>query len=111
MSENHDEDYSHGSDSSQESTLHSLLNRPVETRAQASARQNAVNSGHATASMNAFTNSSSPFATPPVPTDGIRITPIDDNTEQQETSGSSESSSSSPTPTCYTTMSVITILA
>jgi hypothetical protein len=54
--------------------------------------------------MNAFKNSTSTFATPLVPTDGIRIAPIDENTERQETSGSSGSSSSLPASTCYTAM-------
>jgi hypothetical protein len=104
MSDIHEEDSSSGSDSSEEPTLHSLLNRPVETRAQASARQNSASSGHAMASMNAFKNSTRTFATPPVPSDGIRIKPKYEDTEQQETSGSSGSSSSSPTPKCYTAM-------
>jgi hypothetical protein len=89
MSDIREEESSSGSDSSEEPTVHSLLNRPVETRAQASARQNSASSGHATASMNAFKNSTSTVATPPVPTHGIRIMPIDENTEQQEISGSS----------------------
>jgi hypothetical protein len=55
------------SSSSSESTLHELLNRPVETRAQASARNNNTFIFGATASMNSLKTAAGTFATPPVP--------------------------------------------
>jgi hypothetical protein len=52
MSDHAEDNNSEAFDSSQESSIHSLLTRQVETRAQANASQNTFSSGNATASMN-----------------------------------------------------------
>ena len=77
QAEDYDSQYSDSSSSS-ESTLHDLLNRPVETRAQANARQNSAFNNNATASMNSLKTSAGAFTTPPVPPGTVPITTDDD---------------------------------
>jgi hypothetical protein len=73
QAEDYDSQYSESSSSS-ESTLHDILNRPVETRAQANARQTGAFIFSATASMNSLKTAAGAFATPPVPPGTIPIT-------------------------------------
>jgi hypothetical protein len=73
QAEDYDSQYSESSSSS-ESTLHDILNRPVETRAQANARQNGAFIFSATASMNSLKTAAGAFATPPVPPGTFPIT-------------------------------------
>ena len=73
MSDNANENNSEASDSSQESSIHSLLTRQVETRAQASARQNTFGSGNATASLNNSRVPGSNIATPLISQVGIPV--------------------------------------
>jgi hypothetical protein len=75
--EDYDSQYSDSSSSS-ESTLHDLLYRPVETRAQANARPNSAFNNNATASMNSLKTSAGAFATPPVPPGTVPITTDND---------------------------------
>ena len=91
MSDHAEENNSEASDSSQESSIHSLLTRQVETRAQATARQNTFGSGNATASMNNSRIPGSNIATPLASQVGI---PVIQNT----TSNASITSDSFGTP-------------
>jgi hypothetical protein len=77
QAEDYDSQYSESSSSS-ESTLLDLLNRPVETRAQANARPNSAFIISATASMNSLKTTAGAFATPLVPP-GIVPIPTDDD--------------------------------
>jgi hypothetical protein len=69
----YDSQYSESSSSS-ESTLHDILNRPVETRAQANARQTVAFIISATASMNSLKTAAGTSAAPPVPPGTVPIT-------------------------------------
>jgi hypothetical protein len=93
QAEDYDSQYTESSSAS-ESTLHDILYRPVETRAQANAMQNVVYIIGATASMNSLKNSSSAFATPPVPLGSV---PIKTDNEPYPTNPPSTSRSSTPT--------------
>ena len=97
MSDHADENNSEASDSSQESSIHSLLTRQVETRAQASARQNTFGSGNATASLNNSRVPGSNIATPLTSQVGI---PVITNT----TSNASSTSDSFGTPRSIETL-------
>jgi hypothetical protein len=69
----YDSQYSESSSSS-ESTLHDILNRPVETRAQANARQTVAFIISATASMNSLKTAAGTSAAPPVSLGTVPIT-------------------------------------
>jgi hypothetical protein len=77
QAEDYDSQYSERSSLS-ESTLHDILNRLVETRAQANARHNSAYIISATASMKSLKTAAGAFATPPVPPGTVSITTDDD---------------------------------